>query len=443
MESISFNMYFCRVKKRKRKKFYQKSIFFILFFVAMVSFLGQRKTLFKVWKQEIQNAFWDGMTNFIFPGYFFEKNGEQGGILYALEKQIFPVADYTVSLKAYETQIESDLSYDMILAREALDENYVDENGQVVITNVSEDMVSETETEEVSGNDTIQPEPEAVTEQQTAEAGEVSEEIAEAAKPVTAEQKVVEYSLDKLSDYDYLIQNFYQVDSTTTIKSDQLNVTELMGKNMNIAHDASTPQILIYHTHSLEGYADSVPGDQSTTVVGVGDYLTKLLTEQYGFNVIHDKGQYDTVRDKAYSTAAPAVEKILADNPSIDVVIDLHRDGVGENTRLVTNVNGTDMAKVMFFNGLSRTTALGDISYLYNPYIADNLAFSFQMQLTAAEYYPGYTRKIYLKGYRFNMHYCPKTLLVEVGAQTNTVQEAMNAMVPLADVLNKVLTEQR
>lgn len=77
------------------------------------------------------------------------------------------------------------------------------------------------------------------------------------------------------------------------------------------------------------------------------------------------------------------------------------------------------MAKVMFFNGLSRTTKLGDIAYLYNPYIADNLAFSFQMQLTAAEYYPGYTRKIYLKGYRFNMHYCPKTLLVEVGAQTN------------------------
>ena len=99
------------------------------------------------------------------------------------------------------------------------------------------------------------------------------------------------------------------------------------------------------------------------------------------------------------------------------------------------------MAKVMFFNGLSRTTKLGDIGYLYNPYIADNLAFSFQMQLTAAEYYPGYTRKIYLKGYRFNMHYCPKTLLVEVGAQTNTVQEAKNAMVPLADILNKVLSE--
>ncbi len=127
--------------------------------------------------------------------------------------------------------------------------------------------------------------------------------------------------------------------------------------------------------------------------MGVGDYLTELLTQQYGYNVIHDTGEYDTIRDKAYSKAAPALEQILADNPGIDVVIDLHRDGVGENTRLVTNVNGTDMAKVMFFNGLSRTTKLGDIAYLYNPYIADNLAFSFQMQLAAAEYYPRIHKK--------------------------------------------------
>ena len=122
------------------------------------------------------------------------------------------------------------------------------------------------------------------------------------------------------------------------------------------------------------------------------------------------------------------------------MVIDLHRDGVREDTRLVTEMGGTRMAQIMFFNGLSRTTRTGDIDYLYNPYIADNLAISFQMQLAASEYYPGFTRRIYLKGYRYNMHYCPKTLLIEVGAQTNTVEEAMNAMVPLADLLNRVLT---
>ena len=85
---------------------------------------------------------------------------------------------------------------------------------------------------------------------------------------------------------------------------------------------------------------------------------------------------------------------------------------------------------------------MGDIDYLYNPYIADNLAISFQMQLKAAEYYPGFTRRIYLKGYRYNMHYCPKTLLIEVGAQTNTFEEVYNAMDPLANILAYVLLGQ-
>ena len=132
---------------------------------------------------------------------------------------------------------------------------------------------------------------------------------------------------------------------------------------------------------------------------------------------------------------------LFRSNPTIEVVIDLHRDGVAEGTKLVSEVNGKQVASIMFFNGLSRTTALGDIDYLPNPYIQDNLAFSFQMQLTAAEYYPGFARPIYLKGYRYNMHFKPKSLLVEVGAQTNTLQEAKDAMEPLADILYKVVAE--
>lgn len=363
------------------------------------------------------------------------KEGKQEGIWQNCAGFLLPAAVwYEENKKAYETDVESELSYEIILAREARDENYIDENGQVVITEGQND-IEEVQTEEGmhAGEKT---EEEADTETVKAQTIQENQNVVPQER-----KKSVEYSMDKLADFDYLVQNFYQVDSTTTIKSDQLNVEALTGRNMKISHDPSSPQILIYHTHSNEGYADSIAGDASTTVVGVGDYLTILLTEQYGYNVIHDRGEYDAVRDKAYKEAAPALETILSDHPEIDVIIDLHRDGVGENTRLVTTVDGVPMAKVMFFNGLSRTSALGDISYLPNPYIADNLAFSFQMQLTAAEYYPGYTRKIYLKGYRFNMHYRPKSLLVEVGAQTNTLQEALNAMVPLADVLNKVLKE--
>ena len=63
-----------------------------------------------------------------------------------------------------------------------------------------------------------------------------------------------------------------------------------------------------------------------------------------------------------------------------------------------------------------------------NPYLEDNLAFSLQMEIAAATYYPGFARHIFLRAYRYNMHFKPKTLLVEAGAQTNTVEEMRNAM---------------
>ena len=148
-------------------------------------------------------------------------------------------------------------------------------------------------------------------------------------------------------------------------------------------------------------------------------------------------GQLD--RSKAYEMAEKGVKKILNQNPSIEVVIDLHRDGVPETTHLVTTLDGKQTAKFMFFNGLSRTKTNGDIAYLKNPYIQDNLAFSFQMQLQTESMYPGLARRIYLKGYRYSLHMMPKSLLIEAGAQTNTVEEIKNAMDLLAKVLSKVL----
>lgn len=255
------------------------------------------------------------------------------------------------------------------------------------------------------------------------------------------EKKVV-INRAKLLEFDYLRQNFYQVDNTTTVDHKLLDVNKLLGKVMTIKKDVKGPQILIYHTHSQEAYKDSKPGDASMSIVAVGDYLEKLLEEKYGIEVLHHKGQYDVdSRDGAYSKSRPDLEKILKENPSIEVVIDLHRDGVPEKLHLVTEIDGKPTAQLMFFNGLSYTTARGKLEHLANPYIEDNLALSFQMQLAAAEYYPGLTRKIYLKGYRYNLHLKPKSMLVEVGAQTNTFQEALNAMEPLSNLLGLILVE--
>ena len=250
----------------------------------------------------------------------------------------------------------------------------------------------------------------------------------------------VQIDRTQLADYETLVRNFYAIDANTMAGSDQLSVEKLLGMDMTLPQEGDGPQILIYHTHSQEAFADSVPGDVNTGIVGVGECLTRILTEQYGYRVLHHTGQYDVeTRDNAYSRALPAVEQILAENPSIQVIIDLHRDEVAEETKLVTDIQGRPTARFMFFNGLSRTRKTGDIDYLVNENQEANLAFSFQMQLKAAEYYPGLTRRIYLKGYRYNMHLRPRTLLVELGAQNNTVEEAINACDPLAHILDMVL----
>lgn len=257
---------------------------------------------------------------------------------------------------------------------------------------------------------------------------------------VPSQNKSYSYRWDDLKDYESLVKAFYAVDSTTKAGEELLSVETLLSKDMRMQGSADNPQILIYHTHSREAFADSAEGDEAQSIVGVGEYLAQILRDRYGYHVLHHTESYDSEsRDYAYSNALPAIEKVLAENPSVEVVIDLHRDAMPEEKRLVMNLQGKPTAQFMFFNGLSRT-AKGSIDYLENPNLADNLAFSFQMQAACNEYYPGLARRVYLKAYRYNMHVCPKTLLIELGAQNNTLEEAKNACDPLAHVLHLVLS---
>lgn len=275
-------------------------------------------------------------------------------------------------------------------------------------------------------------------------ADEKKEEVAHDVAAEKPAEGAKTYTKEQLADYSFLIKNFYVVDSTTSVTSGELKGEELAYKDLSISLEGEEPKILLYHTHGSEAFADSKSGKKKETIIGVGDTLAKILEEEYGIKVYHDRNFYDTIngrldRSKAYTYAGNAAAKILEKYPSIQVVIDLHRDAVTEGKKLVTNIDGTKMAQIMFFNGLSRTAMNGDISYLKNPNKEDNLAFSLQMQLKAAELYPGLTRKIYLKGYRYNLHLKPRSLLIEAGAQTNTKKEVKNAMKPLARLLYEVL----
>lgn len=359
----------------------------------------------KSWKIRMIQSVQENAERLYMPGVTYTEK-KQGKIrvteaVVHMASALIPLGNYVTEREAAELLTEDEATYAILAKKQAEEENSVDENGQLI------------------GKDK-------------------SEETRQASIPT------MDLSMERLNDFEYLVSNFYTVDSVTYINPSELNASELLGKDLRIDLSTGGSKILIYHTHSQETFADS-DNDPSTSIVGIGRYLTEILNNKYKIPTMHHEGVYDLIngkldRSEAYEFAKPEVEQILAENPSIEVVIDLHRDGVADTTHLVTEINGKPTAQIMFFNGLSRTRVNGDLAGMANPYLQDNLAFSLQMKIAAETKYPGFARRNYLRGYKYNMDLMPRMLLIEAGAQTNTVEEMRNAMEVLADLLNSVLT---
>ena len=359
----------------------------------------------KSWKIRMIQSVQENAERLYMPGVTYTEK-KQGEIrvteaVVHMASALIPLGNYVTEREAAELLTEDEATYAILAKKQAEEENSVDENGQLIGEDKSE------ETRQVS-------------------------------------VPTMDLSMERLNDFEYLVSNFYTVDSVTYINPSELNASELLGKDLRIDLSTGGSKILIYHTHSQETFADS-DNDPSTSIVGIGRYLTEILNNKYKIPTMHHEGVYDLIngkldRSEAYEFAKPEVEQILAENPSIEVVIDLHRDGVADTTHLVTEINGKPTAQIMFFNGLSRTRVNGDLVGMANPYLQDNLAFSLQMKIAAETKYPGFARRNYLRGYKYNMDLMPRMLLIEAGAQTNTVEEMRNAMEVLADLLNSVLT---
>ena len=359
----------------------------------------------KSWKIRMIQSVQENAERLYMPGVTYTEK-KQGEIrvteaVVHMASALIPLGNYVTEREAAELLTEDEATYAILAKKQAEEENSVDENGQLI------------------GKDK-------------------SEETRQASVPT------MDLSMERLNDFEYLVSNFYTVDSVTYINPSELNASELLGKDLRIDLSTGGSKILIYHTQSQETFADS-DNDPSTSIVGIGRYLTEILNNKYKIPTMHHEGVYDLIngkldRSEAYEFAKPEVEQILAENPSIEVVIDLHRDGVADTTHLVTEINGKPTAQIMFFNGLSRTRVNGDLAGMANPYLQDNLAFSLQMKIAAETKYPGFARRNYLRGYKYNMDLMPRMLLIEAGAQTNTVEEMRNAMEVLADLLNSVLT---
>lgn len=224
-----------------------------------------------------------------------------------------------------------------------------------------------------------------------------------------------------------------------------LEMLLLQKLSWNLSGDA--PTVLILHTHASESYtrqpgqdykesADYRTLNESYNMVAVGDYLTELL-EAAGIGVIHDRQIHDYPSYTAsYSNSRDSVREYLSQYPSIQVVLDLHRDAAEnpDGSQYATSclVNGKKVAQLMLVVG---TNASGN----YHPAWKENLATAVKLQALLEQIAPGITRQTILRAQRFNHDLSEGAMIVEVGTAGNTLEEAMGAIPFLAQALTALM----
>ncbi len=217
----------------------------------------------------------------------------------------------------------------------------------------------------------------------------------------------------------------------------------LLEKPSGLDFDQDGPSVLIVHTHTCEAYAQEAgweydPSDTARTqdpdysVVRVGAELAETL-ESRGIKVVHDGSVNDYPSfNTAYWTALDRIEELLARYPTIQMVIDVHRDAAADNdgfpiSRTAT-VNGEELAQLMLVVGT-------DEGGLEHPNWRDNLSWALKLQAVLNRSWPGLCRPLDLRTERFNQHATRGSLLVEVGASGNTLRQAIRSARILGDAL--------
>ncbi len=198
---------------------------------------------------------------------------------------------------------------------------------------------------------------------------------------------------------------------------------------------AEGPQVLIVHTHGSEAYTPDSRDyyeetdtdrteDTNYNVVRVGDELAAALTEQ-GLNVLHDREIYDYPSyTGSYSRSGAAVEEYLEQYPDIAVVIDLHRDALGDadvTYKTVAELSGESCSQVMLLVGTGE-------SGLWHPQWEQNLRLALYLQDAVNDRYPTLMRPVSVTPERYNQHLTTGSLILEVGSNGNTLREALNAV---------------
>ncbi len=240
-----------------------------------------------------------------------------------------------------------------------------------------------------------------------------------------------------------------------TPQPDEFRIEVIRGPGL--ANAAGKKRILIYHTHTYEAYEPTPENtyeatqqwrtkDNRRNVVRVGEELSRLLTAA-GYVVVHDTAAYEPpVLSTSYTRSLKMVEESIGRGEKYDLYIDLHRDAysAGMANHNTVQVGDQKIARLMMLIG--KGTGQTEVGYDVKPNWERNLAIAQTVTDSLNEQVPELCRPVKLKTGRFNQHIAPTCILIEVGNNKNTLEEALACLPYLADAirstLNKVPAEE-
>ena len=235
------------------------------------------------------------------------------------------------------------------------------------------------------------------------------------------------------------------------VNKTQVNLKEILSEKIDLSVTKKKPSVLIFHTHTTETYPileksyypvgfKTRSNDKARNMVRVGEAITEEI-EKAGFSVIHDKEIHDSKYTGAYAKSRETVEGILKENPTIQVTLDIHRDAIqdsdGTKVKPTVKVKGKKAAQIMIISGCQEEgnpiTNLPDWRY--------NLTFAVHLQEKLEELFPGITRPLYFCPRSYNMNVTHCSLLIEVGSDSNTLEEAVYTGKCIGVALSEILEE--
>jgi stage II sporulation protein P len=225
-----------------------------------------------------------------------------------------------------------------------------------------------------------------------------------------------------------------------------IDIKKLLNEPLKLAANKKGPQVLVYHTHTTEGFLKNIDeltktnlasrtSNNKYNVVSVGDALINNL-KKYKIDVLHNTTVHDADYNSSYTKSLKTLTNYVNKYSSLNMIIDLHRDAISEGKlRVVKKINGKNVAQIMF--------VVGTDSKLSNPYWKENLKLAIKIQSRLNEICPGIAKPIYISQKRYNQQLKSGSVIIEVGGDGNVIDECVRSTTYLAQAINDVLYKNK